>query len=144
MRVAVTGATGMIGSAVVRALRGRGDEVTVLSRSADRASSVVGGDVEAFSWQPTDEAAPAKALEGCDGVVHLAGEPIAQRWSDAGKRRILESREIGTRNLVAGLRNLPPPTARMRVLVSQSAAGWDGARGGERLDEAAAAGDGVA
>jgi uncharacterized protein (TIGR01777 family) len=142
MRVAVTGATGMIGRAVVRALRDRGDEVTVLSRSADRASSVLGGGVEAFSWQPTEQPAPAEALDGRDGVIHLLGEPIAQRWSDDAKRRILESREAGTRNLVAALRNPPPPTPRMRVLVSQSAVGWYGPRGDEPLDESAPSGDG--
>jgi uncharacterized protein (TIGR01777 family) len=74
-------------------------------------------------------------------VVHLAGEPIAQRWTDDAKRRIRASRELGTRNLVAGLRATAEP--RPRVLVSQSAIGWYGARGDEPVDESepAASGD---
>jgi uncharacterized protein (TIGR01777 family) len=129
----------MIGRPVVRALRERGDEVVVLSRSADHASSVLGGGVDVFEWQPTDKPAPKEALEGCDGVIHLLGEPIAQRWSDASKKRIRESREIGTRNLVAALRDVSP---RMRVLVSQSAVGWYGPHGDEPLDESAPSGEG--
>jgi uncharacterized protein (TIGR01777 family) len=71
--------------------------------------------------------------------VHLLGEPIAQRWSDSARQRIRESREIGTRNLVAGLRESGPV---MRVLVSQSAVGWYGQRGDELLDESEPAGHG--
>jgi uncharacterized protein len=67
-------------------------------------------------------------------------ETIAQRWSDEAKREIRDSRVLGTRNLVAGLAELPE-SERPRVLVSQSASGWYGARGEERLDEAEPAGD---
>ena len=126
----------MIGRAVVRALRDRGDDVTVLSRDAQRASRLLG--VEAFSWQPTDGPPPAEALEGHEGVINLLGEPIAQRWTDSAKKRIFESRELGTRNLVAGLRESGP---RMRVLVSQSGVGWYGPHGDDRLDESAPSGD---
>ena len=140
MRVAVTGATGTIGRAVVRALRERGDEAVVLSRSADRASSVLGGGVDAFSWQPLDGPAPKEAFENCDGVVHLLGEPVAQRWSESARREIRDSRVLGTRNLVAALRAAEP---RPRVLVSQSASGYYGPRGDEPVaeDEPAASGD---
>ena len=103
-RVTLTGATGLIGTRLVRALRDRGDEVTVLSRSPERAREAFGGDVEAHAWDPGAGPAPAEALAGRDAVVHLAGEDVAQRWTDDAKRRILESRENGTRNLVAGLR----------------------------------------
>jgi uncharacterized protein (TIGR01777 family) len=129
----------MIGRAVVKALRDRGDEVVVLSRDADRAQSIFGGYVDAYSWQPVDEPLPAEALADCEGVVHLLGEPIAQRWSDSARKRIRESREIGTRNLVAGLRESGPG---MRVLVSQSAVGWYGKHGDELLDESKPAGVG--
>jgi uncharacterized protein (TIGR01777 family) len=70
--------------------------------------------------------------------VHLAGEDVAQRWTEDAKRRIRDSRETGTRNLVAGLRASEP---RPRVLVSASAVGWYGARGDEELDEQVPAGD---
>jgi uncharacterized protein (TIGR01777 family) len=139
VRVAVTGASGTIGRALVRELRQRGDEVTALSRDAGRASASLGVPVE--QWvAPTRELPPARALSGRDAVVHLLGETIAQRWSDDSKREIRESRVLGTRNLVAALRELPA-AERPRVLVSQSGAGVYGARGDERLDESADAGD---
>jgi uncharacterized protein (TIGR01777 family) len=130
MRVTVTGATGRVGGALVGALLARGDEVTVLSRSPDKAGRALG--VEAVAWNPGEEAAPRAGLDGRDAVVHLAGEDVAQRWTDSAKRRILDSREIGTRNLVTGLREADP---RPRVLVSASAVGWYGPRGDERLAE---------
>jgi len=130
MRVTVTGATGRIGAGLVAALQARGDEVTVLSRSPDRARAALG--TEAVAWRTEDEPAPAEALAGRDGVIHLAGEDVAQRWSDDAKRRIRTSRELGTRNLVAGLRAADPRPA---VLVSASAVGWYGPRGDERVDE---------
>ena len=139
MRVAVTGATGTIGAALVRELRERDDEVTALSRDAERASARLGVPAERWS-EPSQEPAPAAALSGRDAVVHLIGETIAQRWSDEAKREIRESRVLGTRNLVAALRALPP-AERPRVLVSQSGAGVYGARDDERLDEAASVGD---
>jgi uncharacterized protein (TIGR01777 family) len=139
MRVSVTGATGTIGRALVSELRERGDEVTALSRDAERASASLG--VPAEQWpEPKQEPAPAAALRGRDAVVHLLGETIAQRWSDDAKREIRDSRVLATRNLVAGLRELPAEE-RPRVLVSQSAVGVYGASGDERLDESAPAGD---
>jgi uncharacterized protein (TIGR01777 family) len=137
MRVAVTGATGMIGTRVVRALQARGDEVTVLSRDALRAREAL-GDVDAHAWTALDGPAPAAALSGRDGVVHLAGEPVAQRWSDAARRRINDTRELGTRNLVEGLAAADP---RPRVLVSASGVDYYGPRGDEPLTEDASPGD---
>ena len=131
MRVSVTGATGLIGRELVGALRDRGDDVTILSRSAPGA----------VRWEdPKSEPAPAEALAGSDAVVHLLGENVAQRWSDAAKREIRESRELGTRQLVEGLRRLEPGQ-RPAALVSISAIGFYGARGDERVDESEPAGD---
>ena len=133
MRVAVTGATGMIGATLVRALVERGDEVTALSRNAERAGETLG--VAAETWaDPKAEQPPLDALRGRDAVVHLLGEVIAQRWSDDVKREIRDSRVLATRNLVAALGELPADE-RPGVLLSQSGAGWYGHRGDERLDE---------
>src|SRR3954471_11748218 len=137
MRVTVTGATGLVGRRLVAALEERGDEVTVLSRNPEKARSRLG--VEAAAWNPADEPAPAAALAGRDGVVHLAGEPVAQRWSDDVKRRIHDSRVKSTHNLVAGLRDADP---RPKVLVSASGVGYYGPHGDERVTESdPAAGD---
>jgi uncharacterized protein (TIGR01777 family) len=137
MRITVTGATGRIGSLLVGELLARGDEVTVLSRNPDKARATL-GDVEAFAWDPQHEPAPAAALAGRDGVIHMAGEDVAQRWSEDAKQRILESRELGTRNLVEGIRAAEP---RPRVLVSSSAVGYYGPHGDERVDEDTPPGD---
>ncbi len=137
MNVTLTGATGLIGAAIVRALQARGDAVTVLSRDPDRARAAL-GDVDAQAWHPLDGPAPAAALSGRDAVVHLAGESVAQRWTDASRRAIRDSRELGTRNLVAGLRAAEP---RPRVLVSASGVDYYGPRGDEPVTEDAAPGD---
>jgi uncharacterized protein len=137
LRVTVTGASGLIGAALVAALSARGAHVTVLSRHPDRMRARVPsvgavGEVEAVGWQPSGEPAPADALAGRDAVVHLAGEPVAQRWSARARRAIRDSRVIGTENLVAGIASAEP---RPRVLVSSSAVGIYGPRGEEPLDE---------
>jgi uncharacterized protein (TIGR01777 family) len=135
--VAVTGATGTIGQAVVRELLERGDDPIVLSRDPDRARDLL-GDVEAFRWaDPKSEPAPAEALREADAVIHLLGEEIAQRWTDSAKREIRDSRVLGTRNLVAAMRDAGP---RLRTLISQS--GTDiYPRGQEPRDESAPAAD---
>lgn len=144
MRIAITGATGRLGTLIVRALTERGDEVTVLSRDAARARDGLAGQtgaggVEAVSWDPSAGPAPAEALAGRDAVVHLAGEDIAQRWNDESLRRIRESREVGTRNLVAGIAAADP---RPKTLVSASAVGYYGNRH-DPIDEDAPPGDDV-
>lgn len=127
MRVAVTGASGLIGTRLGAALRARGDEVTALKLR-------------------DGPPAPA-AIAGHDAVVHLAGEPVAQRWSDAARERIRSSRVDGTRGLVAAIAAADP---RPRVLVTASGVGYYGAHGdgahtaeggGSGLDEDAPAGD---
>jgi uncharacterized protein (TIGR01777 family) len=134
MKVAITGATGAVGTRLVRELQERGDAVTVLSRSAQRARSIL-GDVEAFEWtDPAAGPAPVEALAGRDAVVNLMGEPVAQRWTTEAKELIRNSRVAGTRHLVDALRQADP---RPSVLVSASATGWYGPHGDEVLDETA-------
>ena len=138
MRVTLTGATGLIGAPLIATLRARNAEVTVLSRDPERARVGLGefarGSLHTLRWDPLREPAPAEGLQGRDAVVNLAGEAVAQRWSAAAKREIHASRVVGTRNLVAGLRDCDP---RPRALVSASAVGYYGPHGEEPLDEEA-------
>jgi uncharacterized protein len=140
MRVVITGATGTIGTALSAALHARGDHVAALSRDADRGRRALGPGVEVHAWpDPLVAPPPADALRGSDAVVHLLGEPVAQRWNNDSKRRIRESRVLATRQVVAGLTALADGE-RPHVLVSQSATGYYGPRGDEPLDESAPAG----
>jgi uncharacterized protein len=141
MRVVVTGATGVLGHALVGALLARGDEVVALSREADHARQALGDRVEAYAWpNPTDAPPPEDALAGADAAVNLLGEPIAQRWTAEAKERIRRSRTDGTRQLVQGLLALAPDR-RPGTLVSQSATGYYGPHGDEQLTEDASAGN---
>jgi uncharacterized protein (TIGR01777 family) len=137
-RITITGATGLIGPQLLAELREREYEVTVLTRDPARAREQLAG-VEAVGWDLTGEAAPGAALLGRDAVVHLAGAPVAQRWSSQAKRAIRESRVRGTRNLIEGLRQAERSQGGERpgVLISSSAIGYYGAHGEEPLDEEA-------
>ncbi len=135
MRVTLTGATGFVGTRLVDALRERGDEVTVLSRDAARARERLGVDAADWDWRAGP--APVAALEGRDVVVHLAGEPVSQRWNAAVRERIRDSRERGTSQLVAGL---AAADARPARLVSASACAYYGPHDSELVDEQCPAG----
>ncbi len=130
----VTGATGLVGPALVAALLEREAQVTVLSRDPGRARARFGSaaPVEAVGWDLLAEPAPAGALEGRDAVVHLAGENVAQRWTSKAREAIRDSRVTGTRHLVEGLRDTQDRPA---TLLSASAIGYYGAHGEEPLDE---------
>jgi uncharacterized protein (TIGR01777 family) len=136
-RIVVTGATGTIGRAVCRALEARGDWVAALSRDQQRAQQVLGDQVEIHTWaDPRGQPPPVAALTGADAVVHLLGEPVAQRWTKQAKARIRDSRVYGTRMLVAALREMPE-SGRPAVLISQSATGLYGPSDDRELDESA-------
>jgi len=126
-RIAVTGASGLIGMALVPALRARGWTVLTVGRDAR-------ADVR---WDPAAGTLDARALDGIDAMVHLAGEPIAVRWSAARKRAIRASREQGTALVARTLAALSP---RPRVLVSASAIGYYGTAGDAWLSEEHAGG----
>ncbi|MGA2453265.1 MAG: TIGR01777 family oxidoreductase [Solirubrobacteraceae bacterium] len=136
LNVTVTGATGLIGRSLLGALRERDAQVTVLTRDPARAQATL-GDVQAVAWEPASEPAPAQALQRRDAVIHMAGAPVAQRWSETARRAIRESRVTGTRNLVAGLAQARATDADgcPRTLISSSATGYYGAHGEEPLDE---------
>lgn len=140
MRVLITGASGVIGSAVADALLARGDEVVGLTRDPAKAKGS-NPTVTWHAWQATTERPPPEALEGVDAVVNLIGEEIAQRLTDQAKRRIRESRVTAARNLIQGIEASPDkPT----VFVGQSAIGYYGDRGAQVLDEDSEKGAGFA
>lgn len=144
MRALVTGATGFIGRKLVAALKQQGPPPVVTSRNAAAAAAALGG-VRAFAWTP-DAGPPADDVFRADDgrpvevVFHLAGEPVAEgRWTPDKRRRILDSRRLGTRHLVEAIA-ARPEADRPRVLVSASAVGYYGPRGDDLLDETATAG----
>jgi uncharacterized protein len=138
MRVLITGASGLIGSALADALLARGDEVVGLTRDPERARPK-NPTVRWHAWQATTERPPPEALEGVDGVVNLIGEEIDQRLTDQAKVRIRESRILGTRNLLQGVGASPTQPS---VFIGQSAIGYYGDRGAQILDEESGPGEG--
>jgi uncharacterized protein (TIGR01777 family) len=133
MEIAVTGASGLIGTALVRELGSAGHQVRRLVRRAPTAPDEV-------RWDPDAGTIDVDGVRGIDGAVHLAGEGIAERrWSDEQKRRILDSRVRGTTLLAETMAALEP---RPSVLLSGSAVGWYGDRGDEVLTEASGPGEG--
>jgi uncharacterized protein (TIGR01777 family) len=133
LRVVVSGASGLVGSALVPFLTTGGHRVDRLVRGRPAGPGEV-------AWDPAAGGVDAAALEGADAVVHLAGASLAAgRWTPARKRAIVESRTVSTGLLAAALARLRRPP---RVLVSASAVGFYGDRGDEALDEASAPGTG--
>ena len=129
MTYLITGATGFIGSKLVRRLVDNGDAVNYLAR---RRSAKFDSQVSFHVWDTTKEEAPLKSVPHVDAIIHLAGEPVAQRWTDEAKKRILSSRVDGTRNLVSALAHV---RQKPEVLVMASAVGYYGDRGEEILTE---------
>lgn len=134
MRIAITGASGLIGTALTEHLRDDGHDVLRLVR--DRARTTA----RAIYWSVEDDVVDTAGLEGVDAVVHLAGEPIgAHRWNDEVKRRIRSSRTRGTDLIARAVASLSDGP---EVLISASAIGWYGDRGDEVLTEESSPGFG--
>jgi uncharacterized protein (TIGR01777 family) len=131
MRIALTGASGLIGSVLTPKLRESGHEVIRLVRRPSRAADEI-------QWDPLEGALDARELDGVDAIVHLAGENIGQRWSDETQRAIRDSRVLGTRLIaetVAALESRP-------ALLCASAVGYYGQQRDEILTEASPRGEG--
>ena len=132
MHIAVTGASGLVGSELIPLLTAGGHQVTRIVRGD-------AGDDE-VRWDPAAESFDASPLKGVDAVVHLAGENVGGgRWTGAMKQRIRDSRVGGTRVLCEGLARMQSPP---KVLVAASAIGFYGNRGDEWVDESSTAGGG--
>jgi uncharacterized protein (TIGR01777 family) len=136
VKITMTGATGLIGRRLMKILAADGHSLHVLSRHAG--TNLPAG-IKLSAWDPMKGEPPADSLRDCDAVIHLAGEPVAQRWNEESKRKIRDSRVKGTRNLVQGLSKL---STRPAALICASAIGYYGSRGDETLTEAAAPGIG--
>ncbi|MEU6968447.1 TIGR01777 family oxidoreductase [Kitasatospora aureofaciens] len=138
MRIAVTGSTGLIGSALVRSLLADGHQVVRLVRHRSRTGPQPDGST-AIGWNPLLGEVDRDGLAGVEAVVHLAGAGVGdRRWSDSYKRDIRESRVYGTETVAVALAALKEPP---RVLVSASAVGWYGQTGDRVIDEDSPAGD---
>jgi uncharacterized protein (TIGR01777 family) len=124
VNITITGATGFIGRYLVQSLSRDGHSVRALSRAA----------WDIFAGEP-----PAESLTGADAVIHLAGVPVAQRWTRSAKKQIRDSRVVGTHHLVTALSTL---SQRPEVLVCASAIGFYGDRGDEVLTETSPVGQG--
>ena len=115
MKITISGASGLIGRRLMKSLAADGHSLNVLSRHAGTNMPV---GVKLFVWDPPKGEPPADSLRDSDAVIHLAGEPVAQRWSAVAKQRIRDSRVIGTRNLVQALARL---ARKPEVLICASA-----------------------
>jgi uncharacterized protein len=136
VKIAISGASGFIGRRLLKNLAAAGHTMHALSRHAG--TNMPAG-VRVSVWDPMKGTPPEESLRDADAIIHLAGEPVAQRWTSDVKRKIRESRVTGTRNLVqalAGLQRKP------EVLVCASAVGYYGSRGEEILRESSAPGNG--
>ncbi len=134
MKVTVTGGTGFIGRRLVGEWLSRGWEVQVLGRTPRPG---LAQEARFSIWDGLRGEPPVESLAEVDAVIHLAGEPVAQRWTPEAKRRIRASRVEGTHHLVQGLARC---TSRPAVLVSASAIGIYGSRGEEQLCESSTPG----
>lgn len=132
MNITLTGASGFLGARLTETLRADGDQLHVLGRRP-----VEGAQFSA--WDAMGGEPPREALESADAIIHLAGEPVAQRWTSDVKQRVRNSRIAGTRHLVHALSTL---SRRPEVLISASAIGIYGSQGDQRLTESSPAGKG--
>ena len=134
MRILITGASGLIGkNFILHALR-NGHQVRALVRTPEHFRVLPGKDV--FAWRH-DSVPDAKAFEDVQAIIHLAGEGIAdRRWTKARKKALVESRVLGTRNLVQAIERVPADK-RPAVLISGSAIGYYGIQRDQPVDEAA-------
>jgi uncharacterized protein len=134
MNITVTGATGFIGNRLVHDLLGAGHSIHAIGRKRNAGLPQA---VRFSEWRSTEGEPPSESLASADAIVHLAGEPVAQRWTPEVKQRIRSSRVDGTRNLVSALAK---QSHRPQVLVCASAIGYYGSRGDEVLTETSAPG----
>ena len=139
MRVAITGATGLVGRNLTGRLLDRGDEVVALTRDPDRAAKRMPEEVTCVRWVFDSPGLLVETFSNVDAIVNLAGEPVlGRRWNRKVKDAILKSRVEGTRTIVGALGSA---ATKPGVLVNASAVGYYGPRGDEEIDEEARPGN---
>jgi uncharacterized protein len=141
MKIAITGATGLVGSRLVAQLNEKGHQILVFTRNPSKAQRVFSAssfaNLEVVQYTPQESGSWQQKISGCDGVINLAGEPIAERWSPQQKQRIMESRQLGTRKLVEAIATAE---SKPQVFVSGSAIGYYGTSETATFDETSGAG----
>lgn len=142
MKIAITGATGFVGSRLVEKLAKQGHHLIILTRSTAKANQNFPAssfpNLEIVKYEPTESGIWQNKLSGCNGVINLAGEPIAEkRWTDSHKQVLLNSRKIGTEKIVEGIKN---STQRPSFLINFSAIGYYGTSETATFDENSASG----
>ncbi len=142
MKVAITGATGFVGSGLIAKLAAKGEEIVVFTRDEKRASRIFPPSaypkLELVSYNPTQSGEWQQKIAGCDAVVNLAGEPIAERWTPAVKERILSSRQLGTEKVVEAIVSAKK---KPQVLINASAIGYYGTSETATFDESSSPGN---
>jgi uncharacterized protein len=137
MKIAIAGATGFVGSRLVEQLQAQGHQILILTRSPQQASSRF-PQSEIVGYSPLKSGEWQAAIDGCDAIINLAGEPIAEkRWTPAQKRVMLESRQIGTEKIVEAIAKA---TVKPPVLINASAIGYYGTSETSKFDESSPAG----
>ncbi len=132
MKVAITGSTGFVGSRLVQQLQAKGHQPLILTRNKTSATRTF-PNLEIVAYTPTESGSWQEAITGCDAVVHLAGEPIAEsRWTPKHKQEILDSRKLSTQKIVEAIAKANP---KPRVLVNASAIGYYGTSETATFDE---------
>ncbi|MDY6898620.1 MAG: TIGR01777 family oxidoreductase [Cyanobacteriota bacterium] len=143
MKVAITGATGFVGSRLVEKLQNQGMKILVLTRNTERARKLfpanVYPDVEIIAYTPTDKGSWQNEIANCEGIVNLAGAPISEgRWTTERKQEILNSRKLTTQKIVEAIGN---SSTKPQVLVNASAIGYYGTSETATFDENSASGN---
>ncbi|MFM6737297.1 MAG: NAD-dependent epimerase/dehydratase family protein, partial [Microcystis panniformis] len=136
MKIAITGATGFVGSRLLVKLHDRGDDILILKRNPDKARRMypksIYPKIDIIPYIATESGDWQKEISGCDAVINLAGEPISERWTGEVKQAIVASRQIGTEKIVEAI---SLATQKPKVLINSSAIGYYGTSETASFDE---------
>ena len=142
MKIAITGATGLVGTRLVNKLKEKNHQIVVFTRNSVKAQKTFPSskfaNLEIVQYTPLESGAWQDKISGCDAVINLAGEPISERWTPQHKKAILESRQLGTRKLVEAIAKAEQ---KPQVLISGSAIGYYGTSETKTFDETSAPGN---